>query len=99
MHAYLFPAILAFGKPFTGRKKSFLEVEVGASLLLGHSGDSILWSKTEVHLCGFLQLIHCMRDGDFEVKFAPEFRMGFRGSNNLALPPVAQSKQTQLTRN
>lgn len=74
-------------------------LEVRVSLLLGHSGDSILWSKTEVHLCGFLQLIHGMRDGDFEVKFALEFRMGFKGSHNLASPPVAQSKQTQLTQN
>lgn len=27
------------------------EVEVRVSLLLGHSGDSVLWSRTEVHLC------------------------------------------------
>lgn len=31
-------------------------------------------------------MIHSMKDGDFEVKFGLEFRMGFKGSNNLALP-------------
>lgn len=81
---YLFQAILGFGTFFTSRE--LLEVEVKVSLLLGHSGDSILWSKTEVNLCGFLQLIHSMRDRDFEVKFALEFSMHFKGSNNSAFP-------------
>lgn len=55
------------------------------SLLIGHSGDSILWSKTEGHLLGFFLLIHSVRDGDFEVKFALDFRIGFKEGNNLAL--------------
>lgn len=52
VYVYLFQGILGFGTFFTSRE--LLEVEVKVSLLLGHSGDSILLRKTEVHLCGFL---------------------------------------------
>ncbi len=74
-------SLSGFWRPFT--RGELLEVEVRESLLLGHSGVSFLWSRTEVHLCGFLKLIRSVRDGDFEVKFALRFRMGFKGSNNL----------------
>lgn len=45
-------------KPYWGLEsltsREPLEAKVKVSLLFGHSGDSILWSKTEVRLCGFL---------------------------------------------
>lgn len=50
------------------------------SLLLGHSGVSILWRKTEVRLCGFLQLMHSMRDGDFEVQLQQSLEWILKGA-------------------
>lgn len=56
-------------------------------------GDSVLWSKTEVHLCGFLWSTQCRRHGGFDVKFALQLRMGFKG-RIIMVSLDAQSKQT-----